>query len=53
VIGEVVKKMSYGGGLANLLVGIVFMIIPFAILYFIVKAAIKDAIKELKNENVL
>lgn len=32
---------------------LVFAIIPLWVLYFIIKTAIKNALKELKNEGVL
>ncbi len=37
----------------KLIVLFVSLVIPAMILYFIIKAAIKNAIKELKNENIL
>ncbi len=39
-------------GFAELLLPFTFLI-PAAILYFTVKLAVKHAIKELKNENIL
>jgi len=37
----------------NLIALSIFMVIPVVILYFIIKIAVKKAIKELKNENIL
>lgn len=37
----------------NLILLPIFMAIPATILYFIIKIAIKNAIKELKRENIL
>lgn len=46
-----------GESMAGLGVGIfltaVYIIIPLVIFYFIMKLAIKNAIKELKGENIL
>ena len=37
----------------NLILLPIFMAVPAVILYFIIKTAIKNAIKELKRENIL
>lgn len=37
----------------NLIAFPIFMAIPAVFLYFIIKIAVKKAIKELKNENIL
>lgn len=37
----------------NLILLPIFMAIPAIMLYFIIKIAIKNAIKELKKENIL
>jgi len=37
----------------NLIALSIFMVIPVVILYFIIKIAVKKAIRELKNENIL
>lgn len=37
----------------NLILLPIFMAIPLILLYFIIKLAIKNAIKELKKENIL
>ncbi len=42
-----------GVNLINLILLPIFMAIPAVILYFIIKIAIKNAIKELKEENIL
>ncbi len=31
----------------------IYFAIPITVLYFIIKAAVKNAIKELKNKNIL
>lgn len=38
---------------ANIILLPIFMAIPAIILYFIIKISIKNAIKELKKENIL
>lgn len=37
----------------NLILLLIFMAIPAIVLYFIIKTAIKNVIKELKKENIL
>ena len=39
--------------LANLILLPIYIGIPALIIYFLIKTAIKNAIKELKNENIL
>lgn len=40
-------------GPINFIIVLIFMAIPLMVLYFIIKRAIKNAIKELKEENIL
>lgn len=40
-------------GFAGLFIVPILMVIPAFILYYIIKLAVKHAIKELKNENIL
>jgi hypothetical protein len=42
-----------GGVLAAALVWPIYLAIPSIILYFIIKIAVKKAIKELKDDNVI
>lgn len=37
----------------NFIIALIFMAIPLMVLYFIIKKAVKNAIKELKEENIL
>lgn len=37
----------------NLFLLPIFLVIPALVLYFIIKLAVKNAIKELKNEKIL
>lgn len=36
-----------------LILTIIYLAIPLIVLYFIIKEAVKNAIKELKNKNIL
>ena len=40
-------------GFAELIIVPLFLVIPTVILYFIIKLAVKHAIKELKDEDIL
>ncbi|TCP99043.1 hypothetical protein [Serpentinicella alkaliphila] len=40
-------------GLIQLFIILIYFAIPALVLYFILKLAIKNAIKELKDENIL
>lgn len=40
-------------GPINFIIALIFMAIPLMVLYFIIKKAIKNAIKELKEEKLL
>lgn len=42
-----------GYGIVNVFLMPIFIAIPAVILYFITKLAVKNAIKELKDENIL
>lgn len=46
-------KMRGTAGPINFIIILIFMAIPLIVLYFIIKKAIKNAIKELKKENIL
>lgn len=45
--------MYFARGLFGVMLFPVLMIIPILISYFVIKLAIKNAVKELKNENIL
>ena len=45
--------MSNIGSPINFIIVLISMAIPLIVLYFIIKKGIKDAIKELKSENIL
>jgi len=42
-----------GAGLASIFVLLFYIAIPAIVLYFIIKLAVKHAIKELKNDDYL
>jgi len=40
-------------GFAEIFIIPIFLVIPFVVLYFIIKLAVKHAIRELKDNNIL
>lgn len=45
--------MSMVGGFMNIILMPLLFAVPALILYFVVKFAVKNAVKELKDENII